>query len=1145
MENQNLSKIKFLQFHLIQLLFLFLLICQASYLQGQCFDSETFVTPGQFNYTIPTGSANYIIEIEARGGDGGDFLWGTLPQTNGGEGATMKASFLVPASSELLIQIGKSGFDGIGEPAGGGGGGGGTAVIINNSEVLIAAAAGGGGGQGDPGYGGLANSNSSAQGGAAIGASGGGGFNESGENGDSGTGGGAGTLFNIGSGGTGGLDAGGGGSGFGGGGGGSEFSGGGGGGYKGGDGAMSSGDQGGHGGDSFINSLFSGSLIAAIAGNDEAGNNIDGFVTITCIPISAVNLTLVNSQSPTCFDGFDGSIEVMATDGLAPYMYSLNGGIFGSENIFIGLPSGNYVVTVLDGLGNMSTVNVTLDNPPELINTFLESTDNTCFGAFEGTIAVVGSGGTTSGDYTYSINGGAEQSTGLFTGLPNGFYVVSVFDDNFCSTQVTASISSPSEMSVIVTNIQPVSCSGNTDGSMLIFVTGGVSSYLYALDDGDFDVFASFSSLAAGFYTISVMDSNGCILMVSFTIPEPDSIQILAEVVDVNCAGDSTGVITVGALGGNSGYQYSFDGQQEDTIGIYENLIAGTYNIQVSDVNGCIATLDVVVSQSAPLDLISISNTPAACGGEGEIIFDLVGAQGSAIYSVDGIVSLSDTFQLPAGIYTAMACDSLGCLASLQFEIIQLSDISIGLENQTNVSCFGGANGSITVSSEEGEGDVSYSLDGGASVVSTLFDSLSAGEYTITATDSVGCSASLIVTIIESEPLNIEILSVLDVACFGDDTGIISFEINGGFAPYGIATLDGDIGMEDSTFFISNTVGGDLIISVVDSIGCTIEDTVTIDENPPLQLSIDSVASVNCADGTMGFVSLSATGGAPSYDFEQGGNLSNGIFENLMSDIYTIAVEDSVGCKSSIEVNIGMIGSLIIAGTEFSDVSCSGGDDGFYSLYIPNHIGDLNWTINGVSNPDSIFVNLSASQYTLNAVDSFECTVEIQVDVNQPNELNAEVVNFDVGDGTNGTITVLVDGGTEPYMYSIDDKVTFQDSAVFVNLIPGDYTVTILDANGCEILVTQIISDVDDPVFESLIISPNPAFNLLNISVKNGGVEPMQLEVLDLNGRVINTIFPSYIQRSTSIDIQELPSGTYFLKIRNREAFVVKKFVKI
>lgn len=1143
MKNHNLSRMKYLQFHLIQLSFIVLLSCQVSSLNGQCFNSVTFDTPGEFNYTIPTGSVSYIIEIEARGGDGGDFLWGTNPQTNGGQGATMKASFLVPASSELLIQIGESGFDGAGDSSGGGGGGG-SAVIIDNSEVLIAAAAGGGGGQGDPGRGGLASSNSPAQGGAAPGASGGGGFNESGENGDTGTGGAAGNLFNIGSAGIGGATAGSGGVGFGGGGGGSGFSGGGGGGYKGGDGSMS-GDLGGFGGDSYINSLFSGSLILANPGSDDAGNNIDGFVTVTCIPVTAVNLALVNNTSPLCFDGFDGFIEVMATDGLAPYMYSLNGGILGNENIFEGLSAGDYVVKVVDGLGNSSTVTVTLDNPPALINTFLESTDNLCFGAFEGSIEVLGSGGTAASGYSYSINGGAMQPNGLFTGLPSGFYVVSVFDDNLCSTQVTANINSPTEVSVTVTSIQSVSCPGSDDGAVLVFVMGGVPNYTYAIDDEDFDVFASFSSLSSGIHIVSVKDSNECVTMTSFSIPELDPIQILAETVDVNCAGDSTGVISVNAIGGNLGYKFSFEGQQEDTIGIYGNLIAGAYNIQVTDVNGCSASLDVVVNESAPLDLISITNTPAACGGQGEIIFDLVGAQGPAVYSVDGIVGPSDTFQLSEGIYTGMAFDSLGCVASLQFEIIQLSNISIGVENQINVSCYGGENGSLTVSSEGGEGDVLFSLDGGVAVASTVFDSLSGGDYTIVATDSVGCMSSMIVTILEPEPLSIGILSVLDVACFGDETGMISFDITGGVTPYDVTTFDNDIISGDSTFSINNTGEGDLIISVVDSLGCILDNTVTVDENPPLQLTIDSVASVNCAEGTMGFVSLSAIGGASAYNFELGGVQSGGSFGGLMADIYEVEVMDSLGCNMFIDVNIGMVGTLIISGTEFSNVSCFEGDDGQYNLNIPNYIGTIDWFINGELNPDSNFINLSAGQYTLAATDSFDCNVEVVVEIDQPDELSGKVLSFDAGDGANGTITVLAEGGTEPYLYSIDDKITFQDSATFVDLIPGDYIVIIVDANGCEVIVEQIISDVINPVFESLIISPNPAFNVLTITKKNGGVKQMKVSIMDINGRIVNTSAPNYTQQSTIVDIHDLPSGTYFLRINDGEDFIVKRFVKL
>ncbi|MGK0315655.1 MAG: hypothetical protein ACI86M_001887 [Saprospiraceae bacterium] len=1141
MKNQHLLLGKFSQYRWFQLLFTFLLISQTYSIHSQCFDSVTFVDSGAFNFTIPTDSANYIIEIEVRGADGGDFIWGSNPSSAGGQGANMKASYLVPASSELLVLVGASGLDGNGSSAAGGGGGG-SAVIINNNEVLIAASAGGGGGLLDIGQGGFANANSSAQGGTGIEGSGGGGFGESGSNGSNGTGGEAGSLGGISNGGLGSQDAGGGGMGFGGGGGGFEDSGGGGGGYKGGDG----GDlYEGKGGDSFVTDLFSGSLIFGIAGEDGDGSNINGHVTISCLPVTLVELELITFSQPLCFNDLGGTFEVLASSGVAPYSYSLNGGIFGDNNIFTGLSAGDYVITVKDGLENTSTVNVTLVNPPLLVNTFLNSTDNICFGAFEGSIEIEGSGGTAPSGYSYSINGGSVQSSGLFTGLPSGFYVVSVIDNNGCETQITADIISPPDLLITATNIVGVTCLGDSDGLASAFASGGVGEYNYALDGGDFDLFDSFSSLATGLHSVAVIDENGCIETFSFTISEPDPIIILSDVIAINCAGDSTGSIIINVSGGNPGFQYSFDGQEEDTIGIYNNLIAGIYNIGATDLKGCSAFIDIEITESAPLELTTTSITSASCGENGEVIFDLLGAQGGALYSVDGIVGESNTFILPAGIYFATACDSLGCAASLQFEINQLSDLSIVIDSQIAVTCFGASDGSVDVSSAGGEGEVTYSLDGEPMVVTSLFENLGPGNYIITAFDSVGCSSNILITINGPDELKLEIENITGVACFGGDTGALSFDISGGNAPYNVITPYGTISEDSSFVSISDIIGGDMILSIVDSLGCLLKDTILIDENLPLQISIDSISSVNCAEATMGYVSLSATGGVGNYVFLQNGILSNGVFDGLMEGNYIITVEDSLGCEMSQNVDIGKVGQLILQGFGVSDVSCNGGEDGLFTLSIPNSIGDIMWTLDGISNPDSNFINLMAGQYSITALDSFGCFYDFSIEVNQPNELIGEVINFNTGNGTDGTITVVADGGTEPYLYSIDDKVTFQDSATFTNLVVGDYTITIIDINDCEVSVDQLLTDIINEVFEDLIISPNPALDKLNITRKSGSRNQIDVIIYDMNGRIIDSRPIVFDGNKATISIDEMQSGAYFIKFMYGGKFIVRRFFKI
>jgi len=223
-------------------------------ISAQCFNQQDFSSPGKYTFTVPgTNDIQYKIEISTKGADGAPYMLGGSEFAKGGEGAFMKASYIVNGGSELTIFVGGAGFTG-GSPSGGGGGGG-SAVIINSTDVLIAAAAGGGGGNTYVGKGGLANTDSSPEGGTGEGAPGGGGFNEDGEDGQTGTGGKAGTLTDIGAGGIGGVVAGNGGIGFGGGAGGAGTAGGGGGGYKGGNGGIDD-DLGGLGGDSFINTEY-------------------------------------------------------------------------------------------------------------------------------------------------------------------------------------------------------------------------------------------------------------------------------------------------------------------------------------------------------------------------------------------------------------------------------------------------------------------------------------------------------------------------------------------------------------------------------------------------------------------------------------------------------------------------------------------------------------------------------------------------------------------------------------------------------------------------------------------------------------------------------------------------------------------------
>ncbi len=422
-------------------------------LGAQCFEQQTFETPGNTTFTIPgSNTETVMIEIEVKGADGAPYMLGGNPIFAGGEGALMKATFSVMGGDVLRIMVGEKGMRG-GSPAGGGGGGG-SAVIINDTEVLIAAAAGGGGGNATGlGGGGQANTDSSPTGGTGLGAPGGGGFNAPGADGQVGTGGGAGTLTAPGAGGMGGVVAGDGGMGFGGGGGGAGTGGGGGGGYQGGNGGVD-GALGGLGGDSYINTGFSSAVIETTAGATGGSVEDDGYIIVKCTTGGGdpLDIEVVSQSDPSCLGGSDGSIEVSGLQGMPPYMYSIDGGSFQSSGLFEGLAAGTYTLTVMDNDGATASVDVTL-NDAEDIQYDVAVTDNDCFGESGGEINVtVTSGGTA--PFQFGIDGGPLQPDGQFTNLADGTYDLLILDANGCDKMFTATVSSPDQLNISVLSFE-------------------------------------------------------------------------------------------------------------------------------------------------------------------------------------------------------------------------------------------------------------------------------------------------------------------------------------------------------------------------------------------------------------------------------------------------------------------------------------------------------------------------------------------------------------------------------------------------------------------------------------------------------------------------------------------------------------------
>ena len=1127
-----------------------MLVTNICLVHGQCFSIQNYSNPGVTNWTVPGGSGDtYQIEIEVRGGDGGDFLWGVNPSSAGGAGATLRGAFTVHGGDQMMIVVGQSGFDAIGSP-GGGGGGGGSAVVINNSEVLIAAGAGGGGGQNTLGQGAGANTNSVPQGGAGPGASGGGGFNSAGMNGLAGSGGGAGTLFGQGSGGAQGVVAGPGGNGFGGGGGGSGTGGGGGGGYRGGDGAAT-GSLNGKGGDSFVTLLFNGSVVFANPGATGGGSGQNGAVIIECTGTmaSTLDITIDNQQDPTCFGSADGFIEVSASGGATPYMYSINGGPTQSSGLFNNLNGGTYTIEVVDNNGETADVTTILTEPNQLSGSTIQVVDNTCFGDMNGSIEVIGIGG--SGSYQYSLNGGTVQSSGQFTDLGSGTYTITIIDGNNCSFDIVEIISSLPEIQVQILSQTNVSCFGDSDGSVMVFADGGSGGITYSLDGINFQISDQFNNLSASTYIVTAMDNSGCTGDLSFAITEPSELVGTVSVTNASC-GSNTGSALINPVGGTAPYTYSLDNVTFTSSNQFVNLAAGMYLAYIKDSNDCIASLPFEISGSGEMIMIMGQFMHPTChssNGNPNGTIDISVSGGTMPYqynwsTIDGLsvdTMAQDQAGLSPGTYTVTISDANGCSAVASWTLLGADEIIVDAVI-ADLSCNandGAPTGEISISTMGGIPPYQYlwsTSDGSGLLISEPNQSgLSAGTYSLLVMDSLGCMWQSSYTLVQPNAIQVQDSIVAPTCHFnnGGTDGSIQIAVTGGTTPFSFSwtTSDGS-GIDPTAQNQNNLNAGNYALTVTDANNCSTTAEYIVTQPAELNLSLFTI-DANCSTNENGSITMSATGGTSPYTYTVVGTNTNGEFTDLVAGTYNASVVDSLGCTLDTVVQILNAGDIAVDTVNEKMVSCHNGSDGVIEVIL-NNSGAYTFTLNDSTNSTGIFNSLSAGDYTILVQDTNGCESFIMVTILEPEPLVLvlDTSGIEVA-GNDAFITVSANGGTPPYQYALNDRNKLQSTGEFTGLTNGVYTVYVLDSNGCESEMEVIIMNTgsDETILKDILVSPNPASEFINLNFGNKLPYSPKIQIFNLLGeqQICQTEYTD--EETIRLNVSDIPNGLFLINI--------------
>ena len=401
-----------------------------------------------------------------------------------------------------------------------------------------------------------------------------------------------------------------------------------------------------------------GAGIYTVTVSDEG--NCSTVQTITVEEPSTIQLTADISDISCDGQTDDGIIVVNVSGGFSPYTYEWSNGATSSINN--GLTAGAYTVTVTDNNGCFSTEIYTVSTS-STFNIDAMVRDVTCNSSADGIISLDVTGG--SGDYTYLWSNGAMTNT--IGDLDADIYAVTVSDGGDCDAEVTYVINEPALIN-ISGNVTNAGCNMAEDGAITVLGAGGTAPYTYDWSTGQNT--ATISNLAAGTYTVTITDANGCIGINQYTIGEGSTLALLTEVQDVLCFAGSNGSITINdVVGGNPPYAYSWDNgiQSSSLVG----LAAGDYTLTLTDASGC--TLSEVITVAEPTELTGDGDVSYAVSDQSSIDISVAGGTSPYTYAWSNGATTEDISNLPEGNYTVQVTDANGCILDLDFDIISTS----------------------------------------------------------------------------------------------------------------------------------------------------------------------------------------------------------------------------------------------------------------------------------------------------------------------------------------------------------------------------------------------------------------------------------------------------------------------------------------
>ena len=811
-------------------------------------------------------------------------------------------------------------------------------------------------------------------------------------------------------------------------------------------------------------------------------------------------------QQVMCPGGNDGSAII--TNGSASFQVFLwenltDGNIYGNgpATTNTNLVSGWYEVTGTDVTGNCPVTVSDSFFVAEPVS-FIQSSQFVCVGDSV-QLSVDVQNPKPGRYYFFSVNGNANTDTVGNTSLEYlqvGNHYYTFFADTgsglfSCgSTPFNFEISGINAINISIDSTLET-CRG-ADGSISIFAAGSGGTLTYSIDGGN-TFFANpiFQNLIAGNYDVFVQESGACmqsyannpviigVTPINFVV---DSVKVVEE----SCCGND-GKIQIFTSGTDTTLSYSIDSMlswQDSTK--FHLLSEGNYYVVVEDTNGCRTDwgfVDVSASYTPDIDM-SVHITDIVCNGDANGTFRVLYPDSCYSYAL-WRYTISPPYYISVdtgtyfnglipGSYGVIATSNTGnCIdSSLAVVINEPTALSHNGITVQEVRCSnnGICDGEITLSSTPTVGIPPYYysiLDYGNNIPygpisgDSTFSGLCTDSFEVTLFDANACKVIDTVFVADSN-LYIDSVITTNVSCFGFGNGTAIVYAHGGYKPYSYIWSNGD-----STMIVDSLTNMQYSVILSDTQNCMAFDTINISQPGELFFNIkvvDGYKPESCKEVSYdGEFYMNYQGGTAPFNWSwigTSGAIGFGIGDtifNLTFDTLTLFVTDANGCVGQpawIHADLARVDALnalnpLVLDSVYADsILCYGLTTA--SIFIDVKSGEPTYTYSIDSGltftTDSNFVNLPAGNYDIEVRDTFGCAVYSNVSISQATEIiifNDSIKHISCYDGTDGYLSILVEGGYAPYVYLWSP--TGSTNNFSANLLVDMHSVSVTDITGC------------------------------------------------------------------------------------------------